>query len=153
MTASLVYPSYLGKVNNVITKSRFPLDFLKNVCKASKNVILISNNIAHYSYRLKFFFYGSLFVKNNFDIPNITIEEPWYDQSPWRFSVKDIVNLCSNGGLRVAKGFYFDSSEDKILNIYDMRNYPNLYAKKVFYLITNESFETTIPFSLSLKGI
>lgn len=123
--------------DSVMNHARFPYDFIYNCLKASHNLILGNKNYAHWTYRLQLLFYGSLFVKGQHDYI-ADDDKAWFNHSPWQFSSKDIINLVKNNGSYISKGLYYDSSH-KAGNVYDVRGYPNLSAKKAFYLITNES--------------
>jgi len=133
---------------NHLHSARYPLDVLNEMVDACENLILSNNNQAHWRKRLKFFFRGSFFVDNQYDIiPDD--EYAWYNNYPWKLTHKDIVNLCVCSNLTIHKGIiiYNDSIID---NMYDIRSYPNWSAKKVYYLISNSS--TTAKISYQFGG-
>ena len=130
-----------------LNSARYPNDFLKSAVKIGENFILCQENQGRLSKRIKFLFYGSLYVHNQYDIiPDD--ETAWFNQEPWFLSHKDIVNMCACNGFVIKKGTIIYKNKT-IDNMYDIRSYPNFSAFKVYYIISNE---TTISPSYKLGG-
>lgn len=121
---------------NIIASTRYPGDFIKNCARIGEFVVLSNHNMGHWKKRLKFLFSGSNYVHNQYDIlPDD--KDAWFNKNPWFLSHKDIVNLCACQSLTIKKGTMIYPN-GVIDNIYDMRAYPNLKAKDVYYLISDE---------------
>jgi len=131
---------------NELHSARYPNDFLKSCVRVCNNLILCNKNKAHWKKRLKFFFRGSLYVENQYDVfPDD--EYAWFNKYPWNLSHKDIVNLCACNDFLIKSGIiiYYNG---KIDNMFDIRSYPNWSANKVYYLIsesgaTNNNYQLT----------
>ena len=132
---------------NVLPSARYPSDFLKQLTRIGKQVVLCNQNRAILAERLKFLMRGSFFVRNPYEIVPDD-EYAWFNKYPWILTHKDIIHLCTcqditiNSGIIIYKNGYID-------NMYDIRSYPNLKAYKVYYLLSNDG--TTNP-SYKLGG-
>ena len=120
---------------DVLQSARYPGDFLKDLVRAGKQVILCNENKAIFAKRVRFLFSGSFFVKNQYDIiPDD--KYAWFNAFPWILSHKDVVNLCVCQDIAIQKGVIIYKN-GYIDNMYDIRSYPNLMAYKVYYLLSN----------------
>ena len=111
-------------------------------------MVLCNKNKAYWKKRIKFFFRGSLYVENQYDVyPDD--EYAWFNKYPWNLAHKDIVNLCACNDFLIKSGIIIYGN-GKIDNIFDIRSYPNWSAKKVYYLISDEnSTENNIPLKVA----
>ena len=133
-------------IDEFFNSARYPYDTLLRFNYVAKYIVICHKNQAYWRKRLRFLFSGSHFVKNQWEIVNDG-PEAWFNREPWLFSHKDIVNLCSCAELKIKKGIIMYKN-GIIDNMYDIRSYPNLYAYKMFYLISNEDNITTPLFKL-----
>ena len=128
--------------------ARYPNDFLRECVRVCHNLVLCNKNKAYWKKRIKFFFRGSLYVENQYDVyPDD--EYAWFNKYPWNLAHKDIVNLCACNDFLIKSGIIIYGN-GKIDNIFDIRSYPNWSAKKVYYLISDEnSTENNIPLKVA----
>ena len=120
---------------NVLHSARYPGDFLKDLVRVGKQVILCNENKAIFAKRMRFLLSGSFFVRNQYEIVPDD-EYAWFNRFPWILSHKDVVNLCVCQGITIQKGTIIYKN-GYIDNMYDIRSYPNLTAYKVYYLLSN----------------
>lgn len=117
--------------------ARYPNDVLKSMVRVCNNLVLCNKNKANWRKRLNFFFRGSMYVDNQYDvIPDD--KYAWFNRYPWCLSHKDIVNLCACNDYVIKKGTIIYKN-GLIDNMYDIRSYPNWSAYKVYYIISDES--------------
>ena len=132
---------------NVLHSARYPGDFLKDLVRVGKQVILCNENKAILANRVRFLFSGSFFVRNQYEIVPDD-KDAWFNSFPWILTHKDVVNLCLCQDITIQKGIIIYKN-GYIDNMYDIRSYPNLTAYKVYYLLSNTG--TTNP-SYQLGG-
>jgi hypothetical protein len=122
--------------DNVLAKARFVKDFISDISRIGNYAILGHDNSAYYKNRLFFLLYGSFFVERSFDIIEDN-DSAWFNKDPWNISHKDILSLCRSSSIVIEKGIYYGSSK-KLCNIYNLRGYPGLMAKKAYYLLNDQ---------------
>ena len=122
---------------NVIQMARYPYDFLQSAINKCDRLVLSNKNRAYWKKRLKFLFYGSHYIRNQYDvIPDD--KYAWFNRNPWSLSHKDIVNLCASHSFSINRGITIYRNGE-LNNMYDIRNSPNWSADTVYYLITEDS--------------
>ena len=122
---------------NIVSSARYPCDFVKNCARIATNAVISNENKGAWRHRLRFLFSGSHYSRGQYEIiPDDKFA--WYNKNPWFLTHKDIVNLCACAELVIKKGTFIYPN-DMIDNIYDLRAYPNMRARNVYYLISDEN--------------
>lgn len=121
----------------------YPFEILQGLSNIFPKIILPIKNSAQWRRRLSFLFSGTLFSGirkryENFDF--------WRDQIPWKFSCKDIINICQDLNLKIEDGIYFNS-ENQLFSIKDIRNNPNLFADRIVFRISQKNSGVKIALS------